>query len=195
MNCCDFNPIVKQSEEGAIYTKKLRFYLYIYLFFSLLRTLTIPTGEFLYEMIIGFFIFLMSCQLSFYYGMFVILFLLFQLFFEILTLLTYLQAVFLLYTSIHPFVIIIQSCIIIIYIMLTKWTFICYKEYKALFYEQNGSGFGMGYTQMRDEEQGYGNPNYNNYNNYNYGYNNNNNNNNEERKAFVPFTGRGTTWG
>ena len=25
MNCCDFNPIVKQSEEGAIYTKKLRF--------------------------------------------------------------------------------------------------------------------------------------------------------------------------
>ena len=74
MNCCDFNPIVKQSEEGAIYTKKLRFYLYIYLFFSLLRTLTIPTGEFLYEMIIGFFIFLMSCQLSFYYGMFVILF-------------------------------------------------------------------------------------------------------------------------
>ena len=46
----------------------------------------------------------------------------------------------------------------------------------------------MGYTQMRDEEQGYGNAN---YNNYNYG----NNNNNEERKTFVPFTGRGTTWG
>ena len=195
MNCCDFNPIVKQSQEGEIYTKKLRFYLYIYLFLSLFRTLTIPNGQFLFEMLIGFFIFLMSCQLSFYFGMFVILFLLFQLFFEILTLLTYLQAVFLLYTSIHPFVIIIQSCIIIIYIMLTKWTFICYKEYKALFYEQNSSGFGMGYTQMRDEEQGYGNPNYNNYNNYNYGYNNNNNNNNEERKAFVPFTGRGTTWG
>ena len=192
MNCCDFNPIVKQSEEGAIYTKKLRFYLYIYLFFSLLRTLTIPTGEFLYEMIIGFFIFLMSCQLSFYYGMFVILFLLFQLFFELLTLLTFLQAIFLLYQEISIFILLIQSFIIIIYIMLTKWTFICYREYKALFFEQNGNGFGMGYTQMRDEEQGYGNANYNNYNNYNYG---NNNNNNEERKVFVPFTGRGTTWG
>ena len=56
MNCCDFNPIVKQSEEGAIYTKKLRFYLYIYLFLSLFRTLTIPNGQFLFEMLIGFFI-------------------------------------------------------------------------------------------------------------------------------------------
>ena len=188
MNCCDFNPIVKQSEKGAIYTQKLRFYLYIYLFFSLFRTLTIPNGQFLYEMIIGFFIFLMSCQLSFYFGMFVILFLLFQLFFEILTLLTFLQAIYLLFTPINPFILLIQSCIVIIYIMLIKWTFICYREYKALFYEQNSSGFGMGYTQMRDEEQGYGNAN---YNNYNYG----NNNNNEERKTFVPFTGRGTTWG
>jgi hypothetical protein len=39
---------------------------------------------------------------------------------------------------------------------------------------------GMGYTQMRDEEQG---------NNYIM------ENRNEEEKKFVPFSGKGVTWG
>ena len=128
----------------------------------------------------------MTSQLSFYYGMFVTLFLLFQSFFEILTLLTYLQSVFLGFTNLSLFVLFIQGGMVFIYIMLIKWTFICYREYKALYYEQGGNSMGMGYTQMRDEEQGYSN---------NYNYRMENINNEEEKKQFVHFTGRGVTWG
>jgi hypothetical protein len=180
MNCCDFNPIVKQSDEGLKYTNQLRFYLYFYIFFSLLRAFTIPNGEFLFEVLIFFFIYLMTSQLSFYYGMFITFFLLFQVFFETLYLLTYLQSIFFGFLNFNLFVLFIQGGMIIIYIMLIKWTFICYREYKALFYEQGGNSMGMGYTQMRDEEQG---------NNYIM------ENRNEEEKKFVPFSGKGVTWG
>ena len=122
----------------------------------------------------------MTSQLSFYYGMFITFFLLFQVFFETLYLLTYLQSIFLGFTNLNFFVLFIQGGMIIIYIMLIKWTFICYREYKALFYEQGGNSMGMGYTQMRDEEQG---------NNYIM------ENRNEEEKKFVPFSGKGVTWG
>ena len=70
--------------------------------------------------------------------------------------------------------------------MLIKWTFICYREYKALYYEQGGNSMGMGYTQMKDEEQGLSsNSNYRLENKFNE----------EEKKTFVPFSGRGVTWG
>ena len=122
----------------------------------------------------------MTSQLSFYYGMFITFFLLFQVFFETLYLLTYLQSIFFGFINFNLFVLFIQGGMIIIYIMLIKWTFICYREYKALFYEQGGNSMGMGYTQMRDEEQG---------NNYIM------ENRNEEEKKFVPFSGKGVTWG
>ena len=122
----------------------------------------------------------MTSQLSFYYGMFITFFLLFQVFFETLYLLTYLQSIFFGFLNFNLFVLFIQGGMIIIYIMLIKWTFICYREYKALFYEQGGNSMGMGYTQMRDEEQG---------NNYIM------ENRNEEEKKFVPFSGKGVTWG
>ena len=122
----------------------------------------------------------MTSQLSFYYGMFITFFLLFQVFFETLYLLTYLQSIFFGFLNFNLFVLFIQGGMIIIYIMLIKWTFICYREYKALFYEQGVNSMGMGYTQMRDEEQG---------NNYIM------ENRNEEEKKFVPFSGKGVTWG
>ena len=186
MNCCDFNPIVRQSDDGVKFTNKLRLYLYFYIFFCLLRTFTISNGEILFEFIIFIFIYIMTNQLSFYYGMFITFFLLFQSFFEILTLLTYLQSVFLGFTDLNLFVLFIQGNIVFIYIMLIKWTFICYREYKALYYEQGGNSMGMEYTQMKDEEQGLSrNSNYRLENNFNE----------EEKKTFVPFSGRGVTWG
>lgn len=179
MNCCDLTPVITHNEASLKFTNELKFFTFLYLGFCIFKILLFQGGDFLTELIILILLLLTFTQCYFYTAMFALFLILFQLFFQTFSLLLILQDYLLNLANIGVFVIVIEIISFTLYLLLVRSLFKAYREYKALFFEQASGGRV--------------------YNRFNDGGNdvelNNMDNNSEGKKKFVPFSGKGQTWG
>ena len=89
------------------------------------------------------------------------------------------------------FLVLIRLIYVTIYVFLLYLSFVCSREYKALFIEQKGASVYQEYQMFTEDFDQNKN---NNYGNSDYIYQRLNNNENEP-KGYKPFSGQGQTWG
>lgn len=181
MNCCDFSQVITHNDNSSKLTNTLKFYTFLYLGFSILKLFVMKGGDFFSEILIFFLLLLTINQCYFYTAIFALFFVLFQLFIESFTLLLIIQDYVFNLAQINMLIAIIELLSVILYFLIVSCTFKAYREYKALYFEQGGNG--RMYNRINDggndiELQ-----------------NQSDNQNENGKKKFVPFSGKGATWG
>ena len=183
---CDCQPQITHSQLSLTLTKTLQTYTYIYLAYCILKLFIFPVS-FFSDLITILLLYATFKQCSYIMGYLVLFFLSFDLLFESLYFLQIIQNfIFGLQTSAAGLIFIIRCINIFFYFMLLKYTFLCSREYKALFVEQNGGNNNNLYKMFNDnnyrnndiEQQKYGSVV-----------------RNDQPKGYVPFSGQGYTWG
>ena len=185
---CDFKPQLSHSQLSLRLTEVLKKLTYIYAAYCIVKLFIFP-NNFLNDLIIIFLLFMTFKQCSFSTGYFVLFFLSFDFLFESLYFLQIIQN-FILGIS-YPnslFIFVLKSINIFFYFMLLKYTFLCSREYKALTAEQSGIN-NNSYRIFNDDNER------NNSEEKQRLFNGNENKNGESNKGYVPFSGKGSTWG
>lgn len=168
MNCC--TPTIDlTTQESQKITEKLKLTLFLYLIYSVVKMFFVPTDLF-NELFLIIFVILTVIQYYFVLAAMSIFFILIQLVFSSFPVLLVIQNYFLGLATAPLKIFIIQSINLCFYVLLTYYCFKAYKEYKALFYEQRGNN---NYVKLEDKES----------------------QKTESKKGYVPFSGKGTTWG
>jgi hypothetical protein len=181
MQCFDCRPIVLLSPEGKRLSKILENLTYVYIVIAILKLFFGDFSTFFNDMLVILMIVMTFFQASFLMASISIFFLLFQEFYVIVFTLLILQDLYFnlieIQSTMFIFYLILTLASLVIYILLTYYIFLAYREFKALFIEQHsgnsGSAAGNAAGNARSEER------------------QNLNRDNRNR----PFSGTGYTWG
>ena len=189
---CNCQPQVNHSLLSAKLTDHLKIMTFVFIGFSFLKVLII-TANLLNDLLLALILYALYCQLSYLMGFFAIFFIIINLIFELLYVLQIIQNIIMgflvVYSKTGIIILIIRFINLVIYFFLLRITFLCSREYKALFFEQKSGGVFEEYQMFTED------------------FNNNHvkgpsdlsyqrlNNNDNEPKGYKPFSGQGQTWG
>ena len=184
---------VTHSPLSLKLTENLKILTFIFIAFSILKIFLISSNTIFNDIILVLILYCLYTQLSFLIGFFAIFLILINLTFESLTTMQIIQNILFGFNSKSVlFIVLIRLIYITLYSFLLYLSFVCSREYKALFMEQKGASVYQEYQMFTEDFD----QNKNNYGNTDYIYQRLNNNNNEnEHKGYKPFSGQGQTWG
>ena len=184
-------PQVVHSQLSLKLTEHLKIMTFIFIAFSILKIFILSSSTIFNDILLVLILYCLYTQLSYFMGFFAIFFILINLIFESLTVLQIIQNIIFGFSSRAViFIVLIRLIYVTIYIFLLYLSFLCSREYKALFMEQKGASVYQEYQMFTEDfDQGQ-----NNMGNSDYIYQRLNNNNNEHR-GYIPFSGQGQTWG
>ena len=144
MFCLSCRPLVKLNEEGRKINKKLENLTFVYAFLALIKLILGDFNNFLNDIFLILILTLSYIQANFIMTAFSIFMILFQTFFTTIAILLLVQNYlfglvdFSLWSWIqYLYFFVILSCLAL-NIMLTYYSFLAYREYKATFYEESG---------------------------------------------------------
>jgi hypothetical protein len=141
MFCFSCKPIVNVSSEAKRLGKNLENLAYIYLLITMLKLFLGDFDNFLNDIFTILMVILTYIQANFFMATFLIFMLIYQFFFVIVSFLLIIQdyslGLIAIETGIQSFYIFLIFLTCIIHICLIFYSFLAYKEYKALFYEQS----------------------------------------------------------
>ena len=187
---CNCQPQINHSPLSAKLTENLKITTYVFIGFSILKIFIITPNNLLNDIILALILYGLFSQLSYLMGFFAIFFILINFIFELLYFLQIIQNIYMGFSSKGAFIIVIIRFInIIIYYYLLKFSFLCSREYKALFVEQKNGGVFEEYQMFTED---FNNNHIRNTSDPSYQRLNNNDN---EQKGYIPFSGQGQTWG
>ena len=188
---CNCQPQINHSPLSSKLTNYLKTTTFIFIGFSIFKFLFFP-ANLLNDFLLALILYALFTQLSYIIGYFAIFFIIIDLIFEIMPLLQIIQNFFMGFASKGIFFIfLIRFINIVIYSFLLTYTFLCSREYKALFVEQKNGGVFEEYQMFTED-----------FNNSTHVKNSSDfssyqrlNNNDNEPKGYKPFSGQGHTWG
>ena len=186
---CNCQPQVNHSALSLKLTENLKIMTFIFIAFSVLKILFISSSNFLNDILLAFILYALYTQLSYMMGYFAIFFIMIDFIFELLHLLQILQNIFFGFSGGNMPIVIIRFLTIVIYGFLLYLSFVCSREYKALFLEQK-SGGALEEYQMFTEDFNTNHSKNNSSNDFMYQRINDNG-----PKGYKPFSGQGQTWG
>ena len=188
-----FQPQVSHSQLSLKLTENLKIMTVIFMVFSILKIFILSSNTIFNDILLVLILYCLYTQLSYFIGFFAIFFILINLIFESLTVLQIIQNIIFGFSSKAViFLVLIRLIYVTIYVFLLYFSFVCSREYKALFIEQKGASVYQEYQMFTEDFDQ--NKNNNNYGNSDYIYQRLNNNDNEP-KGYKPFSGQGQTWG
>ena len=188
-----FQAQVSHSQLSLKLTENLKIMTVIFMVFSILKIFILSSNTIFNDILLVLILYCLYTQLSYFIGFFAIFFILINLIFESLTVLQIIQNIIFGFSSKSViFLVLIRLIYVTIYIFLLYFSFVCSREYKALFIEQKGASVYQEYQMFTEDFDQ--NKNNNNYGNSDYIYQRLNNNDNEP-KGYKPFSGQGQTWG
>ena len=188
-----FQPQVIHSQLSLKLTENLKIMTVIFMVFSILKIFILSSNTIFNDILLVLILYCLYTQLSYFIGFFAIFFILINLIFESLTVLQIIQNIIFGFSSKAViFLVLIRLIYVTIYVFLLYFSFVCSREYKALFIEQKGASVYQEYQMFTEDFDQ--NKNNNNYGNSDYIYQRLNNNDNEP-KGYKPFSGKGQTWG
>ena len=181
---------VTHSPLSLKLTENLKILTFIFIAFSILKIFLISSNTIFNDIILVLILYCLYTQLSFLIGFFAIFLILINLTFESLTTMQIIQNILFGFNSKSVlFIVLIRLIYITLYSFLLYLSFVCSREYKALFMEQKGASVYQEYQMFTEDFD----QNKNNIGNSDYIYQRLNNNNNEP-KGYTPFSGQGQTW-
>ena len=188
-----FQAQVSHSQLSLKLTENLKIMTVIFMVFSILKIFILSSNTIFNDILLVIILYCLYTQLSYFIGFFAIFFILINLIFESLTVLQIIQNIIFGFSSKAViFLVLIRLIYVTIYVFLLYFSFVCSREYKALFIEQKGASVYQEYQMFTEDFDQ--NKNNNNYGNSDYIYQRLNNNDNEP-KGYKPFSGKGQTWG
>ena len=188
-----FQAQVSHSQLSLKLTENLKIMTVIFMVFSILKIFILSSNTIFNDILLVLILYCLYTQLSYFIGFFAIFFILINLIFESLTVLQIIQNIIFGFSSKAAiFLVLIRLIYVTIYVFLLYFSFVCSREYKALFIEQKGASVYQEYQMFTEDFDQ--NKNNNNYGNSDYIYQRLNNNDNEP-KGYKPFSGQGQTWG
>ena len=188
-----FQAQVSHSQLSLKLTENLKIMTVIFMVFSILKIFILSSNTIFNDILLVLILYCLYTQLSYFIGFFAIFFILINLIFESLTVLQIIQNIIFGFSSKAViFLVLIRLIYVTIYVFLLYFSFVCSREYKALFIEQKGASVYQEYQMFTEDFDQ--NKNNNNYGNSDYIYQRLNNNDNEP-KGYKPFSGQGQTWG
>ena len=188
---CSCQPQIDHSALSSKLTEQLKIITFIFIGFSIVKILILSANNFLNDLLLAIMLYMLYTQLSYFIGIFALFFIMFDFIFESLNLLQIIQNIIFGFSSkLSIFVVVVRLINIIIYLFLLTFTFLCSREYKALFVEQKSGGVFEEYQMFTEDFKN--NENNNKGNDFSY---QRLNNNDDEPKGFKPFSGQGYTWG
>ena len=177
---CSCQPQVNHSQLSSKLTENLKIITYVFVGFCIFKILFISSTTILNDILLIVILYALYTQLSYLMGFFAIFFIMFDFIFELMDMLQILQNYYFGFNSnkglFYAFVLFIE---LVIYFFLLKYSFLCSREYKALFFEQKSGGVFQEYQMFTED-----------FNNNNYIKIND-----SEPKGYKPFSGQGFTWG
>ena len=186
---CNCQPQINHSALSLKLTESLKIMTFIFITFSVLKILFISSANFLNDILLAFILYALYTQLSYMMGYFAIFFIMIDFIFELLHLLQILQNIFFGFSGGNMPIVIIRFLTIVIYGFLLYLSFVCSREYKALFLEQK-SGGALEEYQMFTEDFNISHSKNTSSNDFMYQRINDNG-----PKGYKPFSGQGQTWG
>ena len=187
-----FQAQVSHSQLSLKLTENLKIMTVIFMVFSILKIFILSSNTIFNDILLVLILYCLYTQLSYFIGFFAIFFILINLIFESLTVLQIIQNIIFGFSpKAAIFLVLIRLIYVTIYIFLLYFSFVCSREYKALFIEQKGASVYQEYQMFTEDFDQNKN---NNYGNSDYIYQRLNNNDNEP-KGYKPFSGQGQTWG
>ena len=187
-----FQAQVSHSQLSLKLTENLKIMTVIFMVFSILKIFILSSNTIFNDILLVLILYCLYTQLSYFIGFFAIFFILINLIFESLTVLQIIQNIIFGFSSKAViFLVLIRLIYVTIYVFLLYFSFVCSREYKALFIEQKGASVYQEYQMFTEDFDQNKN---NNYGNSDYIYQRLNNNENEP-KGYKPFSGQGQTWG
>ena len=188
---CSLKPDVIHSPLSLKLTETLKFMTYIFIAFTILKLFILSSNTLANDFLLIIILYLLYTKLYYIIGLFAIFLVLINLIFESLIVLQIIQNIIFGFASKgHIFLILLRLIYVTLYIFLLNSTFLCSREYKALYIEQKGGSFNTEYQMFTEDFD----KNKNDRNNADYIYQRLNNNDNEP-KGYKPFSGQGQTWG
>ena len=185
---CNCQPQINHSSLSAKYTEYLKITTFTFIAFSVLKVLLFTGTNLLNDILLFFILYALYTQLSYIMGYFAIFFIMFNFIFHLLYLLQMIQNIYFGFSSAGLMTeVVLRFINTVIYVFLLIFTFLCSREYKALFVEQRNGGV-MEEYQMFTEDFNMRNSS------GDFCYQKLNNNDNEP-KGYKPFSGQGQTWG
>ena len=185
---CSCQPQVNHSQLSSQYTKYLQICTFIFVGFTLLKLFLISSNNLLNDILLIAILYALITQLCYLMGFFAIFFIMFDFIFELLSFLQILQNICFGF-PVSKFILGIRFLNLSIYFALLCLSFLCAREYKALFVEQKNGGVFEEYQMFTDD---FNNNRSKNISDLGYQILNNNDN---EPKGYKPFSGQGQTWG
>ena len=182
---------ISHSPLSLKLTENLKIFTFVFIAFSILKIFLISSNTIFNDIILVIILYFLYTQLSYFIGFFAIFLILINLTFESLTTLQIIQnIIFGFNQKSFIFIVLIRLIYVALYAFLLYLSFVCSREYKALFMEQKGASVYQEYQMFTEDFE----QNKNNYGNADYIYQRLNNNENEH-KGYKPFSGQGQTWG
>ena len=185
---CSCQPEISHSPLSSKLTENLKVVTFIFVAFSVLKIFIVSTNNLLNDILLAIILYALYTQLSYFMGILALFFIIFDLIFESLSLLQIIQNIVFGFSSNGLFIFVLIKLInVIIYCFLLRYTFLCSREFKALFVEQKSGGVFEEY-QMFTEDFNNNNSRVKSTTDFSYQRLNNNDN---EPKGYKPFSGQG----
>ena len=190
---CNCQPQVNHSSLSAKLTDDLKIITFVFIGFSVLKVLIITSNSLLNDLLLALILYALYSQLSYLMGFFALFIIIISFIFELLYLLQIIQNIFMGFLAFNSktgiIILIIRLINLVIYFFLLRITFLCSREYKALFVEQKSGGVFEEYQMFTED---FNNSHVKGSSDLSYQRLNNNDN---ETKGYKPFSGQGQTWG
>ena len=168
-------------------TEKLKFTTFVLIAFSLIKIFILQGYNILNDLLLALILYGLFTQLSYIMGYFAIFFNLINFIFELLYLLQIIQNIIMGFSSKGAvFIAVVRFINLLIYYFLLKYSFLCSREYKALFVEQKTGGVFEEYQMFTED---FNNNHAKMPSDFSYQKIEN------EPKGYKPFSGQGQTWG
>jgi hypothetical protein len=151
MFCLNCNPIVSLSPEGRHYVRVLKYLNYFYIIVTFFKLVLGDVNGFFNDFLTIFMLILTFMQANFVVAMIVIFILLMQTFYTLIFLLLILQNSYFGFVQINSLVATYLFLVVVslfLYILLTYYTFLAYREFKALFKEQSQHSSSYNYRKI-----------------------------------------------
>ena len=189
---CNCQPQITHSQLSLKLTENLKIMTFVFIAFSILKIFILSSNTIFNDILLVIILYALFTQLSYLMGLFALFLILINLVFESLIVLQIIQNIIFGFNSKFViFVVLIRLIYVTIYAFLLYMSFMCSREYKALFVEQKGSSIYQEYQMFTEDFDQNQNKNYGN-NDFIY---QRLNNNESEPKGYKPFSGQGQTWG
>ena len=187
-NIC--KPQISHSPLSEKLTENLKIVTFIFIAFAILKIFILSSNTLFNDIFLILLLYLLYTQLYYFIGFFAIFLILINLIFESLIVLQIIQNIIFGFTAKSViFIVLIRLIYVTLYACLLYFSFVCSREYKALFIEQKGASVYQEYEMFTEDfEQN------KNMGNSDYIYQRLNNNDGQP-KGYKPFSGQGQTWG